>query len=74
MHCKKFGEKVFHDIQEEYSATQDLLSAIKNEDTNMGTKVLDYIWDLERIALNKTWGIAQSPKSKTVRLKKKELL
>ena len=40
----------------------------------MGTKVLDFIWDLERIALNKAWGIAQSPKSKTVRLKKKELL
>ena len=40
----------------------------------MEAKVLDHMCELERIALNRTWGVAQSSESKTVRLKKKELL
>jgi len=72
--CKKFGEQVFPYIQEEYSATQNLLSLIKSRDTDMEICVLDYMKELERIALNKAWGVMLSPEGKTVRLKKKELL
>ncbi len=61
-------------IQEEYSSIQELLVIIKNGDTDMETRVLDYMQGLEQVALNKTWGVVLSPEGNTIRLKKKELL
>ncbi len=61
-------------IQEEYSSIQELLMIVRNEDTEMDTRVLNHMQGLEQIALNKTWGVALSPERKTIRLKKKELL
>ena len=72
--CEKLGEEVFHDIQEEHSATQELLSVIKNGEDGMEAKALECMRELENIALNKAWGVARSPEGNTIRLKKKELL
>lgn len=69
--CEKLGEKVLHDIQEEHSATQELLSVVKNGEE---ATALEYMRELENIALNKAWGVARSPEGNTIRLKKKELL
>ena len=54
----------------DYSAAAQLLSVLKEG----GAQILDTLQGLERVALNKTWGVAQSSEGKTVRLKKKELL
>lgn len=72
--CKNFGEEILLYIQQEFFATQKLLSIIKNRDIGIESYVLDYMRKLEEIALNKTWGVMLSSDGKTIRLKKKELL
>lgn len=72
--CKKFGEEILYYIREEYSATQKLLTIIKNKDIGMEFHVLDNMKKLEELALNKTWGVMLSSDGRTIRLKKKELL
>lgn len=60
--------------RDEYDATKKLLSIIQNGGADLEAQVLAYMEELERTALNKTWGVALSPEGKTVRLKKKERL
>ncbi len=60
--------------QDEYASTKKLLSIIQNGGADLEAQVLAYMEELERTALNKTWGVALSPEGKTVRLKKKERL
>ncbi len=55
-------------------AAKDLAAIIEGKADGWETRVLAYMEELERIALNKTWGVALSPKGETVRLKKKERL
>ena len=77
-YCKMYeaeGEEV-DDAQErdEYNATKKLLEIIQNGGADLEAQVLAYMEELERTALNKTWGVALSSEGKTVRLKKKERL
>ena len=37
-------------------------------------KVIDKMQEIERIALNKAWGVMLTTEGQTIRLKKKELL
>lgn len=57
-----------------YNATIELLSALKNGDSSAGSQAVERLQELEKTALNKAWGVALSPEKKTIRLKKKELL
>ena len=60
--------------QDEYVSTKKLLSIIQNGGADLKAQVMAYMEELEKTALNKTWGVALSPEGKTVRLKKKERL
>lgn len=76
--CKMYEAEgdVVDDSQErdEYASTKKLLEIIQNGGADLEAQVLAYMEELERTALNKTWGVALSPEGKTVRLKKKERL
>lgn len=69
LRCGTFGERELPEIREEYTAVGGLLAAVRK-----GEGVPEYLEELERTALNKTWGIARTADGQTVRLKKKELL
>lgn len=60
--------------QAEYDATKKLLAILQAGGDDLEARVLAYMEELERTALNKTWGVSLSPEGKTVRLKKKERL
>jgi len=58
--------------QENFDAVTEVLSMIQGGSAEV--QVIEKMQEVERIALNKAWGVALSPEGKTVRLKKKELL
>lgn len=60
------------DDKENYDTVQEVLSMIQRGDTK--ANIIDKMQDIERIALNKVWGVMLSPEGQTIRLKKKELL
>lgn len=74
MSAELLGYEPDDDIQKEYDAVKELLSVIKQGGENTIARTLDHMRELERIALNMTWGVAQSPEGETVRLKKKDRL
>ena len=69
---KQSGREISVDVQENYDTVQEVLSMIQRGDAK--AQIIDKMQEIERIALNKAWGVMLSPEGKTVRLKKKELL
>ena len=69
---KRSGREVSVDDQENYDTVQEVLSMIQRGDTK--ANIIDKMQEIERIALNKVWGVMLSSEGKTIRLKKKELL
>ncbi|RKJ42968.1 hypothetical protein D7X98_17765 [bacterium 1XD8-76] len=69
---KQLGYEVPVDDKENYDTVQEVLSMIQRGDTK--ANIIDKMQDIERIALNKVWGVMLSPEGQTIRLKKKELL
>ena len=60
------------DDKENYDTVQEVLSMIQRGDTK--ANIIDKMQEIERIALNKVWGVMLSREGQTIRLKKKELL
>ena len=60
------------DDKENYDTVQEVLSMIQRGDTK--ANIIDKMQEIERIALNKVWGVMLSSEGQTIRLKKKELL
>ena len=58
--------------KEDYNAVLEILSMIQKSDPK--EQIIEKMQEIERIALNKAWGVMLSPDGKTIRLKKKELL
>lgn len=54
-----------------YDTVQEVLSMIQRGDTK--ANIIDKVQEIERIALNKVWGVMLPPDGQTIRLKKKEL-
>ncbi len=69
---KQSGQEVSVDDQENYDTVQEVLSIIQRGDTK--ANIIDKMQEIERIALNKVWGVMLFPEGQTIRLKKKELL
>ena len=69
---KKSGREVPEADQEDYNTVLEILSMMQRGDTK--TQVIEKMQEIERIALNKAWGVTLSPESQTTRLKKKEFL
>ncbi len=72
--CKQLGRESPGNDLENYTSVTELLSILKKGDLNMDFHIQEKLVELERTALNKTWGVALSPEGKTIRLKKKERL
>lgn len=68
----QYGHEVHMDDQENFDAVTAVLSMIQRGDTK--AQVIEKMREVERIALNKAWGVMLSSEGKTIRLKKKELL
>ena len=69
---KQSGREISVDAQENYNTVQEVLSMIQRGDTK--AQIIDKMQEIERIALNKAWGVMLSSEGNTIRLKKKELL
>ena len=69
---KQSGREISVDVQENYDTVQGVLSMIQRGDTK--AQIIDKMQEIERIALNKAWGVMLSSEGNTIRLKKKELL
>lgn len=69
---KQSGREVPEADQEDYNTVLEILSMMQRGDTK--AQVIEKMQEIERIALNKAWGVTLSSESQTTRLKKKELL
>lgn len=57
-----------------YISVIEMFSLLKNGDADTYSNAQNRLAELEKTALNKTWGVALSNEGKTIRLKKKEML
>ena len=69
---KQSGREVPEADREDYNTVLEILSMMQRGDTK--TQVIEKMQEIERIALNKAWGVMLSSEGNTIRLKKKELL